>query len=203
MNNYRPDATQIHRQLWVGGDVHPSEGIGGRQFVGAELLGIDAIIDVRQEWSDEELCKEWAPTIAYYHIPTDDHGGDLLPEWWIDVLAAARPHIEANETVFIHCHMGVNRGPSGGFAILSELLGYSFIDAYDAIRQARPQAHVIYAEQWANMSGDPEAAQAFSDHYRGAYDLKALIASVGAIRKIENKGGYRAPLTPVEDEVSI
>jgi len=41
--------------------------------------------------------------------------------------------------------MGINRGPSAGFAVLLRR-GWDPIDAIDAIRTARPQAFVAYAE---------------------------------------------------------
>ena len=194
---YKPDANQVHELLWVGGDSHNNAHIAMAQFRGAEALGIKAFIDTRMEWDDEELANESGADLVYHYIPTDDHGGELKADWWVDVIAAARPHIEAGEPVLIHCHMGVNRGPSGAFAILTELLGYGFAEAYDAIREARPQAHVIYAEQWAKISGTPTEADAFVEHFKNRYDLQALIASIGKIRKAEMQGNYRVELEEV------
>ena len=44
-----------------------------------------------------------------------------------------------------HCHMGINRGPSLGFAVLLAQ-GWDVVEALDAIRAARPIAWVAYAE---------------------------------------------------------
>ncbi|MCV9993567.1 hypothetical protein OIU93_04550 [Paeniglutamicibacter sp. ZC-3] len=41
--------------------------------------------------------------------------------------------------------MGINRGPSMGFAILLDR-GHSPIEAFDMIRAARPQAFIAYAQ---------------------------------------------------------
>ena len=44
----------------------------------------------------------------------------------------------------VHCHMGVNRGPSMAFAYLLDQ-GWDPIKALVAIRSARPIAGIIYA----------------------------------------------------------
>ena len=55
---------------------------------------------------------------------------------WID---AAGP----DAVVLTHCHMGINRGPSLGFAVLLHQ-GWDPVDAIAAIRAARPIANVWY-----------------------------------------------------------
>jgi protein-tyrosine phosphatase len=47
--------------------------------------------------------------------------------------------------VLTHCHMGINRGPSLGLAVLLSQ-GWDLVDALDAIRSARPVAWIAYAE---------------------------------------------------------
>ena len=47
--------------------------------------------------------------------------------------------------VLVHCHMGINRGPSLAFAALLAS-GWDPVDAIDRIRQVRPIAAVGYAE---------------------------------------------------------
>ena len=54
-----------------------------------------------------------------------------------------------------HCHMGINRGPSMGFAILLAL-GWDAEEALDAIHAARPIAFIAYAEdalRWHHGEG--------------------------------------------------
>jgi protein-tyrosine phosphatase len=46
--------------------------------------------------------------------------------------------------VLAHCHMGINRGPSAGYAILLAQ-GWDPIEALDAIRSVRPVAIIDYA----------------------------------------------------------
>jgi predicted protein tyrosine phosphatase len=63
---------------------------------------------------------------------------------------------DPNRRIVVHCHMGVNRGPSMGFAILLAL-GWDPIEALDAIRAARPIARVLYADDaiswWLRRNG--------------------------------------------------
>src|SRR6476469_9722736 len=52
---------------------------------------------------------------------------------------------EPDAVVLTHCHMGVNRGPSLGFAVLLGL-GLEPVEALQAIQAARPIAYAYYAE---------------------------------------------------------
>ena len=52
---------------------------------------------------------------------------------------------EPDAVVLTHCHMGVNRGPSLGFAVLLGL-GLEPVEALRAIQAARPIAYAYYAE---------------------------------------------------------
>jgi protein-tyrosine phosphatase len=66
--------------------------------------------------------------------------------------------IEGGGTVLTHCHMGVNRGPSLGFAVLLAQ-GWDPVEALDTIRTARPIAWVAYAEdalRWHHGEASPE-----------------------------------------------
>ncbi len=47
--------------------------------------------------------------------------------------------------MLVHCHMGINRGPSMAYACLL-VLGWDPIEAMTAIRTARPIAAIGYAE---------------------------------------------------------
>ena len=52
----------------------------------------------------------------------------------------------------VHCHMGVNRGPSMALAMLLDE-GWDVVDALNAIRDARPIAGVIYAKDAVRAVG--------------------------------------------------
>jgi hypothetical protein len=112
-------------------------------------------------------------------------GGDQDASWFavgLDALHAAQTH--ENAVLMVHCHMGVNRGPSMALAMLLDQ-GWDVVDALNAIRQARPIAGIIYYESAIRAVGDfqnrPEveieldvqrAHQWFEDH---EIDIRQII----------------------------
>lgn len=132
-------------RLAVGGDVSPAPERGGRQLDEIVELGITHVVDVRLEWDDQRLFAVMAPHVGYLHHGLDDDGQQVPAEWferavqWIE-LALTDPEA----VVLTHCHMGINRGPSLGYAVLLAQ-GWDCVAAIAAIREARPQANVWYA----------------------------------------------------------
>ena len=128
--------------LAIGGDVTPQR--SAEQLADVDTLGITHVIDCRIEWDDIALFAQHLPHVMYLHHGMDDAGQDVPAEWfdaaiaWID---AAGP----DAVVLTHCHMGINRGPSLGFAVLLHQ-GWDPIEAIAAIRAARPIANVWYAD---------------------------------------------------------
>jgi len=108
--------------------------------------GVTDIVDVRGEWTDEKLVKELAPHIRYHYLGTHDDGTSQDQAWFDQGLTALHEALQhENAVVMVHCHMGVNRGPSMALAYLIDQ-GWNPLDALDAIREARPIAGIIYAE---------------------------------------------------------
>jgi dual specificity phosphatase 3 len=156
-------------QLAVGGDLsmHDDE-LALRQLEEIVELGITHVADVRLEWSDEELFHAGAPHIAYLHHGMDDDGEAVPAEWfehavsWVE--AAWREDPEA--VVLTHCHMGINRGPSLGFAVLLAQ-GWDPVEAIAALRSARPQAHTWYADdalRWHHARTGADAGTRVAEH---------------------------------------
>jgi dual specificity phosphatase 3 len=140
------DAAFVTPQLLVGGDLDTSDDdLAGRQLAELVEAGLTHVVDARIEWSDEPWVGEVAPKVAYLHHGMDD-AGQRVPREWFDVgVSWALEAIDQGGTVLTHCHMGINRGPSLGFAVLLAQ-GWDPVDALDAIRAARPIAWVAYAE---------------------------------------------------------
>ena len=117
--------------------------------------GITDIVDLREEWSDESRVATKQPEISYTWMGTHDNG-DTQERSWFDhgVAAITRALADPDARVVVHCHMGVNRAPSMVFAALLAL-GYDVEDGLRAIRDARPIAAILYAE---------DAAAWFADH---------------------------------------
>ena len=153
-------------QLAVGGDISAfDDDLAALQFKEICELGITHIVDVRLEWSDLDTFASQAPDIGYLHHGMDDAGQDVPAEWfehavsWIEQAYEQDP----DAVVLTHCHMGINRGPSLGFAVLLAR-GWDPVEAIAAIRAARPQANVWYAAdalRWhhARTGADAETAR--------------------------------------------
>ncbi len=131
--------------LWVGGDLPSDEADALAALLGWVDTGITDIIDVRGEWNDEDFVDEWAGWMGYRHLGTHDNGTSQSDGWFDAGVEAAREMLaDEGAGVLVHCHMGINRGPSMALAILLDR-GWTAIDALDAIRAARPIAAVSYA----------------------------------------------------------
>lgn len=107
--------------------------------------------------------------------PTGDDGrskpvGYFFPavRWAVDVLTE-----DPKAVLYVHCAMGINRGPSNALAVLQGVFGMSDLEAMTALRIARPGAGAIY---WRDVNRD----LALLDAIRQAADLAAI---VGAFKK--------------------
>jgi len=143
--------------LYLCGDLPSEEDLAVSQLEEWRREGITAIVDVREEWSDERLVAKYAPEMNYFHLGTHDDGGAQTAEWFEEGLDALHHALQEREAkVVVHCHMGVNRGPSMGFAYLLDQ-GWQPIDALTAIRAARPIAAVAYASDALRAHQDRRA----------------------------------------------
>ena len=148
-----PEVTQWHRQLCpltdgiiISGDLSEDPDQAIQQLKRWEQAGITHILDTRSEWSDEDLVAEYAPDIVYAWIGTDDDGGKQPDEWFDAGLVFISDALSDSDAILlVHCHMGINRGPSMAYRILLDS-GWEPIEALDAIRDARPIADIGYAE---------------------------------------------------------
>lgn len=131
----------VTAHLAIGGDIDPAR--ADSQLAELDALGITHVIDCRIEWSDRALFARQLPHVAYLHHGIDD-AGQTVPATWFDTAVAFLDAAGPEAVVLTHCHMGINRGPSLGFAVLLHQ-GWDPIDAISALRQARPIAHVWYA----------------------------------------------------------
>jgi dual specificity phosphatase 3 len=111
-----------------------------------QRLGITHVVDNRAEWTDEDFVAEYAPTIKYLDNGVDDAGQHMPDVWFDDGVSFIQDALtDPAAKVLVHCHMGINRGPSLAYAaLLAE--GWDPVDAIAQIRRVRPIAAVGYAE---------------------------------------------------------
>jgi dual specificity phosphatase 3 len=187
----RLNLSKLTDLLWTGGDLPDPPSEAWRTIRAWQALGIHAVVDNRVEWSDEELVAAVAPEMSYLHAGVDD-AGQAMPDWWFETVASfAAGHINRGLRVLVHCHMGINRGPSAAFAVLLAT-GWEPIDAIDLIRISRPIAAVGYAEDaldWWHRRADMSDAERLDQRQRLIQWRQANPHdTVRIIREIERSG---------------
>ena len=139
------NANFVTDRLLVGGDLHPDPDIALDQALELTGAGVTHVLDARIEWRDAGTWQR-LPGVEYRWDGIDDRGQRVPAAWFERTATWAMAALEQPGTVVLtHCHMGINRGPSAGFAVLLGL-GWDPLDAMDALRRARPIAFVAYAE---------------------------------------------------------
>ena len=153
---------QVTEQIIISGDLHEEPKRAVSQLEGWRQAGISHILDTRVEWKDKDLVAEHAPDIVYGWFGADD-AGLRQPDTWFDdgVEFAMDAMQEPGSVLLVHCHMGINRGPSMAYRILLEC-GWDPIEALNAIRESRPIADIGYA-------GDA------LDHFHRIHDISDVI----------------------------
>lgn len=150
-------------RIFVSGDLPAGTADFERQLDHWRAAGITHIIDAREEWSDEKRVAELYPDMTYCWVGTHDDGSGQPDEWFrAGVDAALEALGDPAARIVIHCHMGVNRGPSMAFAVLLAM-GWNPVAAAAAIREARPIAAILYAASaidWFHRQGEVSASEA-------------------------------------------
>lgn len=183
--------TWITEGVATGGDLSYNIDIAAAQV--ADLLDqdIDLIIDCRVEANDHDIW-DVIDGPEYIWLPTDDAVGHHIPADHFDSAVEAARDVSR---VFVHCHMGVNRGPSTALAILLDR-GMEPARAFDLIRAKRPIAGLYYAMDAFNAhmarNGVPDDVQArarrgFHQHIRRVMTPSVQGSIQHAIRKGHKK----------------
>ncbi len=191
------NASFVTDRLAVGGDLSPNFGRAREQLDELVAAGITHIADLRSEWSDEGLVRQWAPQVRYLHHRVEDAGQVIGPEWFAELAGWVGAALaEPGSRVLVHCHMGVNRAPSAVLALLLDQ-GVALRPALQAIRSARPVAVIDYATSaldWhlAVTGADARTrsnARRVLARWRKANQLDA-VAVIRAIRDTEHPGNH-------------
>lgn len=165
----KPNLDFVTDRIATGGDLPPRREDAAAALRVWQDLGITHVIDNRQEWTDEDLVAGLAPDMRYLCNGVADAGNGQPDHWFDDGVAWAREALsDPDAKVLIHCHMGINRGPSLAYAVLLDQ-GVDPVDAVDAIRRARPIAGVLYAEDalgWFHRRNDVDPARRDDDRCR-------------------------------------
>ena len=149
------DGDGNHSGIIVSGDLHGDPDVARAQLAEWVVAGTGGIVDCRMEWTDETFVADHFPQVTYVHVGVDDHGGSQPDEWFDLGVQQSLAVLERGDRVVIHCHMGINRGPSMAFAVLLAL-GWPVTAALDALLDARPIVGLLYAEDAISWYGRRE-----------------------------------------------
>lgn len=153
------NAAFVTPRLLVGGDLDQlDDALAARQLAELVEAGVTHILDARIEADDTAWVARHAPDVTYLWHGMDDAGQRVPGEWFdlgVDWVLEALADPDA--VVLAHCHMGINRGPSLGYAVLLAL-GEDPVEAIAAVRAARPVAAVAYAEDALRWHHDRSGA---------------------------------------------
>jgi dual specificity phosphatase 3 len=185
----KADISWLTDDLATGGDFDYNAVVANAQLQDLLRQGVGVVIDTRIEDDDSAIWSRHP--VEYHHIPEDDFQGNHIdPADFDKAIAIARDALARGKKVFVHCHMGINRGPSTAYAILLDR-GWNASEAFDLIREKRPIAAVYYAEDAlrADLSrhgvSQSEAASTikqFTQHRDKVFGAKELAETQHIIR---------------------
>ena len=142
----------VSEQLAVSGDLSARPDTAREQLAAWEEAGITDVFDMRGEADDSDFIHTHSSQITSHWFGVDDNGGTRSDAWFDALTAqAADVLVDPSRRALVHCHMGVNRGPSALYAIMLHQ-GWDHLDALRHIRDARPIAGIIYAADAASWS---------------------------------------------------
>ena len=177
--------------LAVSGDLSHNRDAARIQLSEWEASGITDVFDMRGEADDTQFIHENS-SITSHWFGVDDNGEKRDDAWFEGIRDQAYEvlnDLSRTRRIMVHCHMGVNRGPSALFAIMLAT-GWEALEALRAIRDVRPIAGIIYATDavswWARkelMHDEDTTAEKVQEVRawldRNPLDLAYVIRSIG------------------------
>lgn len=146
----------VNDWLTVGGDLDLAYSLTGQEDDESIWLlrehNVTHVVDLRAEWCDAEAWVEaglhpenhcYAPIVDWWrHAPDEDWFRtieDFVAKFWANSYDGDR--------LFVHCQMGINRGPSAAMiALLTIEPGMHPYEAFLMVRAARPASGLVYAD---------------------------------------------------------
>ncbi len=156
MNTFYND---VNEWLSVGGDISLAQDLTGQSYTEtiAQLRdhGVTHVLDLRLKWEVRNDHALWAdagvPAANVLNVPINDSWGYIPPEEWFATVEAFVQNFWLDsfegDRLYVHCHMGINRGPSAAMlALLTVDPLLNPLDAFLQVRSAREAAGIVYGE---------------------------------------------------------
>lgn len=187
---------EVNDWLLTGGDLDLARDLTGQDHpetvTQLRAMGVTHVLDVRSEWEDKAtwVAGGLAPE-NYCHAPIIDNRHHYPSEEWFraveDFVLEFWLNSSPGDRLFAHCHMGINRGPSAAMlALLTTNPMLSPLDAFHAIRGARPVAGLVYAESVGSRHIIRDAddwAGEFRELDEGSETYQAVVEYLGALKR--------------------
>lgn len=151
------DISWLTDTLATGGDLQADHQLAALQCADLVRQGVTHVIDCRLEFDDRARMQRFAPSISYARFGVDDERGvEHTDDWWEAIYMHAQEALSVpGAKLFVHCHVGMNRGPSAAYMLLvSPLFRLSVSDAFQLVRRRRHIAYMAYAEQAVGWLAD-------------------------------------------------
>jgi protein-tyrosine phosphatase len=136
----RVNLSRVTEWLLIGGEIASAE-----HMAQLAAQGVTTIINAACEVSDRKLCDQYS--LGYYHLYWyDDQQLKSAHEFlhvlsWVGDEEAKLAEAGRPFRLYVHCQMGINRGPMIATFLLAARQGLSADEAWERIKASRPAAH--------------------------------------------------------------
>jgi protein-tyrosine phosphatase len=156
------DISRVADWLYVGGEIGRAEHTAWLKY-----RGVTTVINEACEVSDRRFCEQHQ--LGYYHMFWyDDQQPKSAHEFlhvlgWVGDEEAKLREAGAPLCLYVHCQMGINRGPLLATFLLAAREGVSADEAWGRVRTARPVATAFGKQVYREA-----CVQALREHRRQA-----------------------------------
>ena len=140
---YRPDYTEIWVSPSSGGRIITGNLSAAQNGTLLKALQVRFVVDCRargEEYSlPEGIRSYWWPVGAWRYVVHNQKDRIQVQRWAKPALRMVRDHVEAGDTVFIHCLAGRHRAAAATVAALVYVNGWAVDYATSELMRCRPQ----------------------------------------------------------------
>lgn len=123
------------RVTWINNNIAISPAFRKGNLIKIRQMGIDAIVDVRSEYQDDDnLIRELG--MEFFHTAVDDRYAPTQKQME-SILDFVNPLLNQDKRILIHCQNGYGRSPLVAIAILVKR-GMSVADAVGLLEDKHP-----------------------------------------------------------------
>ena len=133
------DVSHVTEWLLLGGEISDAE-----HMARLAAQGVTTVINAACEVSDRKLCERY--NLGYYHLFWyDDQQTKSAHEFlhvlgWVGDEEAKLARDGRPLRLYVHCQMGINRGPLIAAFLLAARQGFAADEAWQQIKASRPVA---------------------------------------------------------------